>query len=75
MKFEDGLQVFNKRGKWEDMTRDDTCKLFYNLFYAMEGNYAYPSEDDEDYDEELDELFADVDEENIYSKIIVDIKD
>lgn len=72
-KFEDNIVVFKEKS-WTPMTRDDTNKFFYMLFVALENNYSYPSEDDDDYNESLDKLYKDTTEDNIYGNIIVEVK-
>jgi hypothetical protein len=73
-KFENNIQIY--KGKtWQPMTRDDTSALFYNILVALENNYPIFHEDDEEYDTELEKLYNNVDEFNVYSMVLVDIKD
>lgn len=72
--FEDNISIYKDK-TWKPMTRDDTEAIFYNLYVALENNYSYPSEDDKDFDETLHKFYEDVNEDNIYSNAIVEIKD
>lgn len=73
-KFEDNISIYKDKS-WTPMTRDDTNDLFYNLYIALENNYPLYQEDDKEYNEELHRLYNDVDELNIYSMVVVNIKD
>jgi hypothetical protein len=73
-KFEDNIVVYKDKS-WLPMTRDDTNEFFYNLYIALENNYSYPQEDDDKYDETLDKFYKDITEYNIYSNVVVEIKD
>ena len=71
--FEENISIY-KNKTWQPMTRDDTNVFFYNLYVALENNYAYPMEDDDNYDETLDRFYKDLTVDNIYSNVIVEIK-
>lgn len=73
-RFENNINIYKDK-TWQPMTRDDTSALFYNILVALENNYPIFREDDEEYDTELEKLYNDVDEFNVYSMVLVDIKD
>lgn len=79
-KFEDNIVVYKEKA-WKPMTRDDTNVFFYNLYIALENNFPFLDADNEDDTtkienyERLDKFYQDITEYNIYSNVIVEIKD
>ena len=72
--FEDNIQIYKDK-TWKPMTRDDTNDFFYNLYIALENNSPVCLEDNEEYDEELDKFYSEINDMNVYSMVVVNIKD